>query len=71
MIWVSIIALIILFFSFIGGLKEGAVKGFFSFITLIIAIPITGMSYPLLADILSFLPGQDWENFIGFLSLWR
>ncbi len=66
MIWVSIIAVLILFFSFIGGLKEGAVKNFFSLIALIIAIPLAGLSYRLIAFILSFLPGTNWENFIGF-----
>ena len=66
MIWVNILASIVLFFSFIGGLKEGAVKSFFSLIALIIAIPLTGVSYHLLANVLSFLPGEDWQNFIGF-----
>ena len=66
MIWVNILASIVFFFSFIGGLKEGAVKSFFSLIALIIAIPLTGVSYHLLANVLSFLPGEDWQNFIGF-----
>ncbi len=66
MIWVNLIALIVLFFSFIGGLKEGAVKNFFSLIALIIAIPLAGVSYHLVAAIISFLPGEDWEHFIGF-----
>lgn len=66
MIWVSIIAALILFFSFIGGFKEGAVKNFFSLIALLIAIPLTGISYRLLANLLSFIPGENWENFIGF-----
>ena len=66
MIWVNIVVAIILFFSFIGGLKEGAVKNFFSLLALIIAIPLAGLSYYLLAIILAFLPGTNWENFIGF-----
>ena len=66
MVLVNIIAIIILFFSFIGGLGEGAVKTFFSLITLFVAIPLTGMSYSLLASLFSFLPGENWENFIGF-----
>jgi len=66
MIWVNILAVLILFFSLIGGLKEGAVKSFFSLIALIIAIPLTGVSYHLLANVLSFLPGENWENFVGF-----
>ena len=66
MIWVSIIAVIILILSFFGGLKEGAVKWLFYLVALIIAIPLTGLSYHLLAKLLSFLPGDNWENFIGF-----
>ena len=59
MTWISILAALVLFFSFIGGLKEGVVKSFFSLITLIITIPLTGVSYRLLANILSFLPGEN------------
>ena len=66
MIWVNIVAVLILFFSFIGGLKEGAAKSFFSLVALLIAIPLTGVSYYLLANILSFLPGESWQNFVGF-----
>jgi len=66
MIWVNIIAVLVLVLSLLGGLKEGAVKQFFNLAVLIIAIPLTGLSYHLLANILSFLPGKDWENFIGF-----
>jgi len=66
MIWVNILAVLVLFFSFIGGLREGAVKHFFSLIALLIAIPLAGVSYRLLAAVLSFLPGKDWENFVGF-----
>lgn len=67
MIWVSIIAVIILILSFFGGLKEGAVKQFFNLVVLLIAIPLAGFSYRLLAALLSFLPGENWENFFGFL----
>ncbi len=67
MVWISIFAVIIIFFSFIGGFREGAVKSFFSLVTIIIAIPIAGTLYHLLASLLSFLPGKNWENFIGFI----
>ena len=66
MILVNIIAVIILIFSLLGGLKEGAVKHFFNLIILIVAIPLAGLSYHLIAAILSFLPGTNWENFVGF-----
>lgn len=65
--WVDIIIVLILVFSFLGGLKAGAVNGFFSLLTLIIAIPITGAFYGYIASLLSFLQGEDWENFLGFL----
>ena len=68
MIWVNILVVLVLFLSFVGGLKEGAVKNFFSLIALIIAIPLSGIFYHLLANILSFLPGENWENLIGFFA---
>ena len=67
--WVNIIAGLILFLSFIGGITGGAVKNLFSLIALLIAIPLAGISYHLLADLLSFIPGEDWENFISFFII--
>ena len=64
--WVDIVVIIILILSFLGGMKDGTVKSFFSLLALIIAIPLTGISYRLIATILSFLPGTNWENFFGF-----
>ena len=69
MIWVNIIASLILLFSLIGGLKEGAVKQLFYLIALFIAIPVAGISYHLLANLLSFIPGENWENFLGFFIM--
>lgn len=66
MSWFDILVLVILFLSLLGGLKEGAVKNFFYLIALLIVIPISGFSYYLIARILSFLPGTNWENFLGF-----
>ena len=66
MILVDILAVIILILSLLGGLKEGAVKHFFNLIILIVAILVAGLCYHLIAIILSFLPGTNWENFIGF-----
>ncbi|MFC2007851.1 CvpA family protein [Chloroflexota bacterium] len=66
MVWVNIIAILILFFSFLGGLQKGAIRNSFSLLVLIIAIPTTGALYYLIATILAFLPGTNWENFIGF-----
>jgi uncharacterized membrane protein required for colicin V production len=66
MILVSIIASLILFFSLIGGFKDGALKQAVSTISLLIAIPLTGLCYRWLASLLSFIPGTNWENFLGF-----
>lgn len=66
MILIDILAVIILILSFFGGFKEGAVKHFSNLIVLIVAIRVAGLSYHLIAAILSFLPGANWENFIGF-----
>lgn len=69
MIVVSIIAGLILFFSVIGGIKEGAVKQFFTLLSTLIAIPVAGLFYDVLAGVLSFLPGENWENFVAFFIM--
>jgi len=69
MIVVSIIAALVLLFSIIGGLREGAVKPLFTLLATLIAVPIAGVSYQVLAGWLSFLPGQNWENFIAFFIM--
>jgi len=66
MTWVDLVVIAILVFSLIGGLIQGAVKSFFTLLALIIAIPVTGFLYHLAANLLSFLPGENWENFFGF-----
>jgi len=63
---VSILVVVVLIASLFGGAKEGAVRNAFSLLALLIGIPLTGLSYRLLATVLSFLPGENWENFIGF-----
>jgi uncharacterized membrane protein required for colicin V production len=64
--WVDIVVVILLVLSFVGGMKEGAVRAFASLIAVIISIPLAGLSYRFIASLLSFLPGENWENFIGF-----
>jgi uncharacterized membrane protein required for colicin V production len=64
--WVDIVVVILLVLSFIGGMKEGAVRAFASLIAVIISIPLAGLAYRLIGSLLSFLPGENWENFIGF-----
>lgn len=69
MVIINIIAILILFFSFVGGFIQGAVKSFFSLLALVIAIPIAGFFYPSMANLLSFLHSQNWSNFIGFFII--
>ncbi len=64
--WLDVIVIIILILTFIGGMKDGAIKVFFSLLATVISIPLAGLSYRLIASILSFLPGTNWENFFGF-----
>jgi uncharacterized membrane protein required for colicin V production len=66
-IWVNVITLLVLAFSFIGGLRDGAARNLFSLIALIIALPVAGLLYSKLANVLTLLPSKDWQNFVGFL----
>ena len=66
MVWASVLTIIVLVGSFAGGFREGAVKSFFSFIGLLIALPLAGLAYRLLAGALSFIPGENWEGFLGY-----
>jgi uncharacterized membrane protein required for colicin V production len=63
---VSLFVLFILLVSVFAGLKEGAVKHLFNLVAVLVAIFIAGLFYHLIAGLLSFLPGENWENFISF-----
>ena len=63
----GVLAVIILIFGFLGGIKEGVVKKAFSLVTLIIAIIFSGLLYSSMGSALSFLPDSNWENFTGFI----
>lgn len=67
MIWVDIVISILYVFIFIGGLKQGAIKSGFSLLSLIIAIPLTGLLYHFLTGAFSFLNNNIWANFLGFV----
>jgi uncharacterized membrane protein required for colicin V production len=67
MIWIEVIITLIYILTFIGGLKEGVAKSLFSLVTLIIAIPITGYFYPMLASVFTFISDEIWSNFIAFM----
>jgi len=66
MIWIDIIVTLILIFSFIGGLRAGAMRSLFSLIALFIAIPVAGLFYQYIADLLDFIHNSIWQNFLGF-----
>jgi uncharacterized membrane protein required for colicin V production len=69
MILVSVIAVLGLLFSIVMGLRDGAVKQLFTLLGTLIAIPIAGVAYKGLANILSFIPGENWESFIAFFIM--
>jgi uncharacterized membrane protein required for colicin V production len=69
MVWVSVFAVLGLLFSIFMGLREGAVRHLFSLLATLIAIPVAGISYKGLANILSFIPGENWESFIAFFIM--
>jgi uncharacterized membrane protein required for colicin V production len=69
MVWVSVIAVLGLLFSIFTGLRDGAVKQFFTLLATLIAIPVAGISYERLAGWLSFIPGENWEGFIAFFIM--
>jgi len=63
---VSLFVIFILIVSLFAGIKEGAVRHFFNLVAVLIATYVAGFTYHLLAGLLSFLPGENWEGFIGF-----
>jgi hypothetical protein len=66
MLILNIMLGLILAISFVDGFGGGTIKNFFSFIVFVIAIPLTGISYLLIANALSFISGENWSHFIGF-----
>lgn len=64
--WLDILVILFLILVLVGGVKDGAIKAGFSLVALIIAIPVAGASYQLITGWLSFFPGENWENFMGF-----
>jgi uncharacterized membrane protein required for colicin V production len=63
---VDIIVTLILIFSFIGGLKNGAVKELFSVLCTLTAIFISGAVYGLLVSLLQFISDFNWRSLLGF-----
>ena len=66
MVIITIIAALILIFSFIGGLSQGLLKTFFSLVAFIVSVPIAGRYYSVLSEVLGFVHNRNWQNFLGF-----
>ncbi len=65
---IDVIVALVLFFSFIGGLKEGAVREFLGLLAFIIALSLTGAFTAYVWGWLSFVTDQLWRNFFTFLA---
>ena len=66
MYWVDILLVLFFIIILLGGVKDGAVKAFFSLVTTFVAVPLAGVSYGIITGWLGFLPGENWESFFGF-----
>jgi uncharacterized membrane protein required for colicin V production len=64
--WLSILAIVLLLLGFFDGFRKGAINGLLSLISLLISIFLAGLLYHLPSRALFFLPGDNWENFLGF-----
>ncbi|MGA2159221.1 MAG: CvpA family protein [Dehalococcoidia bacterium] len=63
----DIVVALILIFSFIGGLRHGAVREIFGLAAFIIAVILTGLFISHVAGWLSFIDILTWRNFVAFL----
>ena len=64
---VDLIVALILVFSFLGGLKEGAVKEFFGLLAFIIALAFTGAFMVYVVGWMSFAQDSLWRALLTFL----
>ncbi|MGA2368802.1 MAG: CvpA family protein, partial [Dehalococcoidia bacterium] len=63
----DIIVALILIFSLIGGLRQGAVKEIFGLAAFVIALLLTGLFIGYVTGWLSFIGIVTWRNFLAFL----
>ena len=64
------IAIGLLFLLTLGtGYGEGLVKGLSAFISTVLGFFFASKTYSILAGVLAFLPGDQWEKFIGFFAM--
>jgi len=64
---VDLIVALIMVFSFLGGLKNGAVREFFGLLAFIIALSFTGAFMAYVLGWMSFAQDHLWRAFLGFL----
>jgi len=64
---IDLIVALVLVFSFLGGLKEGAVKEFLNLLAFIIALSLTGAFTGYVWGWLSFITDHVWRDFFTFL----
>jgi uncharacterized membrane protein required for colicin V production len=65
---IDIVVALVLVFSFIGGLKQGAVREFFGLLAFIIALSFTGAFITFVWGWLGFIPDNSWRSFFTFLA---
>jgi uncharacterized membrane protein required for colicin V production len=63
----DIVIVLILIFSFIGGVRSGAAKEFFGLLAFLLSIPLAGMFYGYLLSWLFFVGDSTWRGFLTFL----
>ena len=64
---IDVIVALVMIFSFIGGLKEGAVKEFLNLLAFIVALSLTGAFTAYFLGWMSFVPDRLWQAFFTFL----
>jgi len=64
---IDLIVALILVLSFLGGLKEGAVKEFIGLLAFVIALAFTGAFFVYVLGWVGFMPDYLWRSFLTFL----
>ena len=64
----GIAVIVVLSLVFFFGMKQPVTKVITALAAHLIAIPLAGVSYQVLASVLSFLPGDNWDKLVGFFA---
>lgn len=65
---VDIIVALILIFSFLGGLKEGAIKEFLNLVAMLLALALVGFFMGFITTWFNFVPDVNWSSLLGFAT---